>query len=245
MNDAKIDFWDHVSEARKRLLLSSIIVLVLGSVCYVYWEFLYSIIAKPAGVQKFISISVMEPFSARFKLALWGGFLLGFPFILYQLLAFIVPGLTKREKRFLIVMALFMVALFYGGIYFGYTYVLAIAIRWLEAQGAGLITPYLTISQYISFIGLFLLAFGISFETPVIIVVLVRVGVVRPITLIKQWRVVVIIILLAAAILTPDWSPVTMGIMALPMLVLYILGVGLSFIFAPKKRLRESRSEAG
>ncbi len=244
MKSKEMSFWEHVGELRKRLVLSFIIVIVLGAVCYAYWDYLLAFILKPAGKRELIYLNVMEPFVARFKLALWGGLIAGFPLVLYQIMAFVVPGLKRKEKIFLILMVFFMVLLFFSGIYFGYKYVLKVGINWLEAQGGGIIKPNLTVSQYISFVGLFLMAFGISFETPVVIVVLARVGAVRPITLIKQWRVAIVIILFAAAIITPDWSPITMGLMAAPMLILYILGVGLSFIFAPRKKaLKQARPQ--
>jgi sec-independent protein translocase protein TatC len=232
---------EHLAELRKRLILCFVCVIILGSICYAYWDILLNLLLKPAGNRNLIYLSIMEPFMARFKLAVWGGFLLGFPYILYQGLAFIVPGLNKREKGFVIVMSFFMITLFYGGMYFGYTNVLAVGITWLEGQGDGLIKANLAVSQYISFTSLFLLAFGVSFETPVIVVILAKLGVVRPITLIKQWRIALVVILLVAAIITPDWSPITMALMAAPMMALYTLGVGLSFIFAPrrKKELQE------
>lgn len=232
----EMTLWEHFGELRKRLLLSFIAIAIFSILCYTYWDILLYLLKKPTGGQNFVYLSYMEPFVARFKLALWGGFLLSFPFVLYQVMAFIVPGLKKSEKRFLVLAAFLMVLLFYSGIYFGYRFVLSVGIKWLESQGAGLLTPNLTISQFISFVGLFLLAFGACFETPLVVVILARIGAVRPIQLIKQWRMAIVIILVVSAVVTPDWSPVTMGLMAVPMLALYILGVILAFIFAPRKR---------
>ncbi len=235
--------WEHFGELRKRIVLSLIALTIFSAISYYYWPVLLELLTRPAGMKdKLVYLNLMEPFVSRFKLALWTGFLISFPFILYQVMAFVLPGLKRAEKSFIFVMSFFMVILFFGGVYFGYEYVLGVGIKWLEAQGAGLIKANLTVSEYISFTGLFLLAFGASFETPVITVILVRIGVVRPIQLIKQWRIAIVVILLFSAIATPDWSPVTMGLMAIPMFALYILGIMLSFIFAPrrKKELQET-----
>lgn len=244
MKNGYMSLWDHLHELRKRLILSSICVIVFGIICYIYWSFLLGILLKPAGGRELVYLNVMEPFVARFKLAMWGGFLLGFPFVLYQILAFVAPGLTKKEKRFFIIISFFLMILFYGGVYFGYKYVVGIGIKWLEAQGAGIVKSNLTVSEYISFIGLFLLAFGLAFETPLVVVFLTHFGLVSPVALIKQWRIATVIILLFAAIITPDWSPVTMGLMAAPIMGLYILGIALSFIFAPRKKKIKERAAA-
>lgn len=228
--------WEHLGELRKRLMISVLAIIIFGVICYINWEFILKLLIKPAGNRELVYLNLMEPFMARFKVATWGGFLLAFPIVIYQILAFILPGLEKREKVFLIIMSFLMFVLFFTGIYFGYTYVLTIGINWLESQGAGLIKANLTVSQYVSFIGLFLFAFGACFQTPVVVVFLAKIGAVKPIQLVKQWRVAVIVILLFSAIATPDWSPVTMVLMAVPMTTLYILGVILAFIFAPRKK---------
>lgn len=236
MKNKEMSIWEHLGELRKRLVLSVLAVLIIGSFCYIYWEFLLKILVQPVGNRQLIYLNIMEPFIARFKLAMWAGFLIAFPFVLYQILVFVVPGLTKKEKSFLIIMVFLMVVLFYSGVLFGYKYVLKTGITWLEAQGSGIVKANLTVSEYISFVSLFLLAFGISFETPAIILLLTRINLIRPIDLIKQWRIVITFILIFSAIITPDWSPITMFLMAIPMLFLYILGVGLSWIFAPRKK---------
>ncbi len=237
--------WEHFGELRKRIILSLIALIIASTLSYYYWPLLLELLTRPADIKdKLVYLNLMEPFVSRFKLALWAGFLISFPLILYQVMAFVVPGLKRAEKGFIIVMSFFMIILFFGGVYFGYEYILGVGITWLEAQGAGLIRANLTVSQYISFVGLFLLAFGVSFETPVVVVILVRLGVVRPIQLVKHWRIAIVAILLFSAIATPDWSPITMGLMAIPMFGLYILGVILSFIFAPRKKKELQQAEA-
>ncbi len=235
-------FWDHLEELRKRLFLSVLVILVFTAVCYNYWDVLLKLLLKPAGHRELVYLNITEPFVARFKLAMWGGFLFAFPFVLYQVLAFIIPGLNRKEKIFSLVMVIFMVILFYGGVYFGYKYILKIGITWLESQGSDLLKANLSVTQYISFVGLFLLAFGVSFETPAVVVFLTKLGLVKPKTLLTQWRVALVVILITSAVITPDWSPMTMTLMAIPMTLLYLLGVVLSFVFAPRKKADLSTS---
>ena len=115
-----------------------------------------------------------------------------------------------------------MILIFFAaGLSFGYFYVMPVGIRWLLDLAGQELKPVLTATQYISFCGWFLIAFGFSFETPIFILLMVRMGVVTPKQLRKNWRIAYIVILLFAAIITPDWNPVTMVLVAVPMVLLY------------------------
>jgi sec-independent protein translocase protein TatC len=222
-------FLEHLEELRKRLVVCAIAVFTTAMVCYYYWQPLFRIVQRPLpkGI-KLNYTTVMEPFIGRFRLAIFAGVFVAFPIILYQTLLFIAPALKSKEKRFLYPMMIMMIILFICGVIFGYYYLLPVSVKWLFGQGEGLLTPLITFDRYANFVGLFLLAMGGGFETPVVILFLTKIGVVSPKTLRKNWRIAYVAILTIAAIITPDWSPITMGVMAIPMFILYEMSIFLS-----------------
>jgi sec-independent protein translocase protein TatC len=139
--------------------------------------------------------------------------------------------MKSKEKRFVYPILVLMIIFFVCGVVFGYYYLLPISIKWLFSQGEGLLSPMITFDRYINFVGLFLLAFGAGFQTPIVILFLTKIGAVSPKTLRKNWRVAYVVILTIAAIITPDWSPITMIVMAIPMIMLYELSLILTRFF--------------
>lgn len=232
MVDKRISIIDHLEELRRAIIKSVIAISVAASVCYAYWKPIFEIVKKPLGKgQEIYVTSVMESFVGRFRIAIFAGLFLAFPVVLYQILSFIAPALKSKEKKFLYPILGMLVILFVCGVVFSYYIILPVGMEWLIGQGQGKLSLLITFDKYIAFVSLFLLAFGVGFETPVVILLLVKLGVVTPQTLRKNWRVAYIVILFIAAIITPDWSPITMGLMALPMLGLYELSIVLAKIF--------------
>lgn len=231
MVDKRMTLIEHLEELRRCIIKSVIAVLIGASACYAYWKPIFELAKKPLGKDKLIYVtSVMESFVGRFRVAIFAGLLLAFPIILYQVLSFMAPALKSKEKKFLYPVLGLLIVLFVIGVAFGYHFVLPVGMEWLIGQGEGELQLIITFDKYIAFVSLFLLAFGIGFETPLVILLLVKVGVVTPKTLRKNWRIAYVVILFIAAIITPDWSPITMGLMAVPMILLYELSILLARI---------------
>lgn len=226
--EKKMTIVQHLEELRRRIIISFVAIFITAPFCYFYAFRILRILMRPAGKITLVYLSPIEPFLARFKIALWSGFFLAFPVILYQALAFVSPALQKKERKFIFPVIFGLIILFVSGAVFGYLYIMPVGLKWLLGQAGGVLKANLTVSMYVSFASLFLLAFGVSFETPLVILLLVKLGVVTPQRLRSNWRFAYMIILIVAAIITPDWSPVTMGIMAVPMIILYELSVLLS-----------------
>jgi sec-independent protein translocase protein TatC len=167
----------------------------------------------------------------KLKLAIFLGTLVAAPFIIYELMAFISPALKSHEKKWAIPFVLFLVVLFYTGVVFGYYIVMPPAMKWLFAQSGGLFEVVPRVDEYLAFAVILTLGIGASFETPMFIVILNKFGIVSRQSLIKNWRIAVVLIVIIASILTPDWSPVTMLLFAAPMIVLYFLSILLVRIF--------------
>ncbi|MBI4744769.1 MAG: twin-arginine translocase subunit TatC [Actinobacteria bacterium] len=230
MADLKMTLIDHLEEFRRRMIVSFATILIAAAFCYSYAYRILRILTKPAGKITLVYLSPLEPFMVKFKIAIWAGVFLAMPILIYETLAFVAPALKNKEKKYVYPTIFLLCVLFVSGVVFGYNYIMPVGISWLFSQAGGMLKANLTASMYINFAALFLFAFGISFETPLVILLLVKLGVFTPKSLRENWRIAYMIILVFSAIATPDWSPVTMGIMALPMIILFELSVLLSRI---------------
>jgi|Deesub1362A_J573_1020465.scaffolds.fasta_scaffold01832_12 sec-independent protein translocase protein TatC len=224
--EKKMGFLDHMEELRQRILRSLFALVVASSLSGALWKPLWELLRKPAGEDiNFLAISVLEPFMFKVKLAIFAGALVAAPFIIYQLVAFVAPALKAHEKRWVYPFVAFLVILFYSGVVFGYLFVMPPATKWLLAQGMGTMLVQPRVDYYLGYAAILTLGMGACFETPLFIVLLSKLGIVDSKSLLSNWRIATIIILVIAAILTPDWSPVTMAIFAAPMIVLYFLSI--------------------
>ncbi len=220
-----MSFIEHLEELRRRIIVMFLSLVVALSVGFIFsWDIL-GLLKRPAA-QAGIPLNlhyqtVLEPFMVRFKIAMYAAVVLALPVIIYELLAYVAPALRKREKRFMAYALFFIILFFLFGVAFCYIYILPVGLQWLTGQSGGQIAPVLMASQYISFVSLLLLGVGLSFETPLVVWLAVRIGVVTPQRLHKNWRIAVIVILVFAGLITPDWNPVTMLLVAAPMFLLY------------------------
>ncbi len=223
MAEQRLTVLGHVDEFRKRLTYIVVSVLIAGAVGYFYADFVLEImVARLKPEFNLVYKSIMEPFMVRFKLGFIGGLIVSTPVIFYQVLAFLAPALKGREKRVLYPMVLVMVVLFGMGASLGYFYVMPVAWTWLYTQGTDLgIIQILSASDFINFVTLFLLAFGVAFETPLVLAALMKLKIVSHKTLRKNWRIAYVIMLIVAAIATPDWSLPPMLILGGSMIALY------------------------
>lgn len=239
-----MSYLHHLEELRRRIIVSGIALIVAFGVAWIFaWDIL-AFLKAPAGNITLNYMGPMEPFLVRFKLAMFGGVLLAMPVILFEVLSFVSPALKAKERRYTIMVMFMIVAFFVVGVIFGYRVIMPPGIRWLFNVAGAQMNPVISASQYVSFIGWFMIGLGISFETPVFIWFLVALGVVTPQQLQSQWRWAILIILLTASIITPDWSPVTMALVALPMAVLYILSIVLARITVRRKTAAAAAIEA-
>jgi sec-independent protein translocase protein TatC len=220
-----LTFFEHLEELRQRLIVGIVAVLLTAAVAYFFSFQILALLKMPAGKIELHYISILDPFMARFKVSVFAGVIVSSPIIFYEILAFLSPALRKKEKKFLFPAVAMLVVFFGVGVTVGFLYIVPVSIKWLIGQAGTELLPMLTVNEYIKFITLFLLAFGVGFETPVVILVLVKLGIVDYKTLRKNWRFAYIVILVIAAIATPDWSLPPMLILGGSMVVLYELAM--------------------
>jgi sec-independent protein translocase protein TatC len=226
--------WDHVKELRSRLFfaLIALVVTTLGS--FMFAQYAIEILAVPiGGLQNVVSIEVTENVGVFFRVSLLSGFILSLPIILYQLLAYITPGLYPNEKRMLLLSIPIATLLFIGGVAFSYFVMLPTAIPFLVSILGVQTLPRL--SNYINFVTNLMFWIGIAFETPLVVFALAKFHIVTAQALLKQWRFAIVIIAVIAAVVTPTPDPVNMGLLMAPLFVLYLLSVLFAYIANPNK----------
>jgi len=226
----------HLLELRNRLMkatLALVIGVIIGAIfTRPFLEFLINFLQGASQLQL---LSPAEPIFLYLKAALILGAIIASPFILYQIFAFIVPGLTKSEKRGLYFALPMAGGLFALGVAFGMFVVLPFTLRYLQSFLADLIKAEYGASFYMSFVLSFLLWLGIGFELPLVIAILARLGIVSPQQLRKFWRYAIVIIAVLAAVITPTPDPFNMSIVMVPLLFLYGFGIILAH-FTYKER---------
>jgi sec-independent protein translocase protein TatC len=185
----------------------------------------------------------MDPLNLYLQVALIGGAILAAPFILYQVWLFIAPGLYQKEKRFVIPFMAATVGLFLTGAAFGYFFVLPGALKILIVDFGNKFNPMVTIEEYTGFFLSIILGLGVSFELPILIFFLALFGIVSPRFLWKNIRYAILAVFVVAAVICPSPDPSTMCIYAIPMLALYILGIGVAWWVHPSRRRAKQAEE--
>jgi sec-independent protein translocase protein TatC len=236
----------HLVELRQRLLKAVVAVAIVFAPCAWFANDLFTIIATPL-IQKMpvgssmIATSLISPFMAPLKLSLFVAIFIAMPYVLYQAWAFVAPGLYKREKRFAIPLVVSSILLFYCGVAFAYFVVFPLMFAFLTTTAPTGVQVMTDISNYLDFVLLLFFAFGVAFEMPVATVLLAATGMVRVETMAKNRGYVILGIFVIAAFLTPP-DALSQTAMALPMWILYEIGIFLSRILL-KEKLTQQRSE--
>jgi sec-independent protein translocase protein TatC len=236
----------HLVELRQRLLKCVLALGIAFVPCAIYANQLFTLVATPL-IEKMpqggqlISTSLVAPFIAPFKLALFVALFAAMPYILYQAWAFVAPGLYKREKRFAVPLVVSSIVLFYAGVAFAYFVVFPLMFAFLTTTAPTGVQLMTDMTNYLDFVLLLFLAFGVAFEVPVAVVLLAATGLVRIETMTKNRGYVILGIFIVAAFLTPP-DALSQTFMAGPMYLLYELGIVLSRILL-KEKLAQQRSE--
>jgi sec-independent protein translocase protein TatC len=237
-SEAKMSFFDHLEELRRRLVLATIGFVVAFFICWAYWEPIYSVLAKPItealNGEKLIYLNPTEPFTLSMKLGFIGGIFLASPWILWQLWLFVSPGLYKHEKKYALPFVLFSSALFISGGLFGYFLAFPYTLKFLVGYAPSF-KPQVTISEYFDLASMVLIGLGIIFQLPILILVLSFFGLITPGFLWRNFQYAVLIIAIIAAVITPTTDIPTMLLFMAPMLLLYLLGIPISWMFSRKR----------
>jgi sec-independent protein translocase protein TatC len=223
--DKVMSVWDHINELRVRLMkaMGALVITTLLSL-FGLADYFLRFLAKPVGgLEVLVALEVTEGMGVYMRVGLLSGFIIALPIIVYQILAYVVPGLYDNEKRWLFSAIPIATLLFISGVLFSYFVMLPTAlpflINFLNVQAM------ISISRYVTFVTNMMFWIGISFETPLVMFILAKLNVVSPAMLLKQWRYAVVIIALLAAVITPTVDPINMGLLMVPLFAIYLLSV--------------------
>ena len=214
----------HLTELRRRII-RSVVSLCLGfGICYVFQDYIFSMLLIHSKDLQLITVSPTELFMEGLKTSFFAGLFLSSPVILYQICAFLWPGLRQNEQKYLFRGLVFGTGLFLLGVLFAYYAVIPAALRFLTGLSVSGVKPMYTLNNYMSFIWTFLILFGMAFQVPVVLSLLALIGLVKPQSLRNKRKYCVLIIFIVSAILTPP-DVVSQVLMAVPLLGLYEIGI--------------------
>lgn len=215
---------EHIVELRKRLIIAAGGLILAVVICFFFSEPIMQLLCLPiGGMSELKSIEITENVAAVFDVVLLAGFILAFPLIAYEVLAFILPALKPNEKRVLFRFLPPVIFFFLAGVCFAFFVVLPAAVPFLTSFMG--IKTEIRPSDYISFSTNLIFWIGIVFEMPIVIYILSRLGIVTPTFLLRNWRQAVVICAVLAMVITPTVDPVNMMLLMVPLVALYFLSI--------------------
>ena len=226
-SDAEMSLSDHLEELRQRAFwsVSTVLTAILLSIFSV--KNIVKVLQEPALGIKFLQFAPGEYFFASIKVAAYTGLLVSSPFFIYQIILFVLPGMTKNERKTIIPIILGAITLFTLGLLFGYFILVPAALNFFINYGSEVVEPFWSFEQYFEFILILLFSTGLAFQLPVIQVMLGLFRIISGETMITAWRYVILASTVVGAVLTPSVDPLTQILMSSIIIVLYFSGAGI------------------
>jgi sec-independent protein translocase protein TatC len=218
---------DHLEELRRRILRSLLALVVAAAACLAFVRPLVRLLELPAGDIRFLQLAPGEFLAVSLKVAGYGGLTLALPYMLYEALAFVLPGLSRRERRLVAPAVAASALLFAAGLVFAWWALVPAALNFLVSYGADVVEPMWSIERYLDFVLLLMVATALSFQLPVLQLILGALGLIRARTMGAAWRWVLLGAAVASAVLTPSTDPLTMLLLAGAIMALYLVGLAL------------------
>jgi len=225
--EVEMSIFDHLEELRRRIFYALIAVAISVVGCFFTVKPIVQLLEVPAQGVKFLQLAPGEYFFVSIKVAGYSGLLLSSPFVLYQIIQFVLPGLTRRERRLLGPVVLGSSVLVGAGIVFAYLLLIPAALKFFISYGADVVEQLWSIDKYFEFVLLMLFSIGLAFQIPIIQLLLGALGIVSSEKMFSGWRYVIVGSVVLGAILTPSTDPLTQCLLAGAVLGLYYSGIGL------------------
>ena len=234
MRGRELPIRQHIAELRTRVTWSVVAVLAGTAIAFAFHQQVLTFLMAPA--QGFDEIPTKQPIytelteflGTAMKVSLLAGLVLALPFVLFQAVMFVAPGLTPSERRYLYALLPLSLLAFVAGAAFGYRVLFPPAVKFLLTFGSDVATPYIRIGNYTNLMVTLLLWMGLVFETPLILFFLSKIGLVTPKLLARSRRYAVVVAFILGAIITPTFDPINQTLVALPIIVLYEVGIWLA-----------------
>jgi sec-independent protein translocase protein TatC len=242
-----MSFLEHLEELRRRIIYGFLYVAAGLSICWGFHERIFAVMQKPIMValanhhldQKLAYLNPTDPFNMYLKISFLAGIFVASPLVLYQVWAFIAPGLYRNERRYVLPFMFSTVGLFLAGGYFGYRMVYPTALDFLIAF-SGQFTPMITIGEYTNLFLTIIAGLGMVFEMPILVFFLALMGILSAGWMWRNFRYSILVIFIIAAIITPTTDIMNMCIFAAPMIGLYLVSIGIAWFVHPTRRKKRA-----
>jgi sec-independent protein translocase protein TatC len=226
-DDVEMGFFDHLEELRQRLFYSLIAVFFGCIGCFIFVKPLVSFLEIPANGIRFAEITPGGFFYTSFKVAGYSGLILASPIILYQIIQFILPGLTRKERKLILPVVIGSTFLFLLGLVFAYYTLIPVALKFFVSYAQDIVEQYWSINEYFGTVLSLLFYTGLTFQVPVIQLLLGSLGIVSSQKMFSAWRYVILGAAILGAVITPSTDPFTQSLLGGAVLALYFGGIGL------------------
>ncbi len=234
-SEKKVTVLGHLTELRKRLIRSIIVIVVASIVCFIFYKQIFDILIAPAQGINLVFIEMTEMLGTIMRVCLFSGIIIAMPYLTYELIMFVSPALTRKEKRYVYLILPWIALMFAAGVIFGYFVLAPRMILFLTTFGSDIATPQIKIGNYISVVTRLLLAIGLVFEMPVLTTFLARVGVITSKWLADKRKAAIILAFVLAAIITPTIDPINQSLVAIPLIILYEMSIWMAKLVQKRK----------
>lgn len=232
----EMSFFDHLEELRKRAIIIILAVIISSAALFPFMPRLIEILRQELINVPLHTFSPMEALFVTFKASIYAGVVISSPIIIYELWAFVSPGLTEKERKMVIIALTPTIALFLAGASFAYFLILPVTLKFFFSFSYRISTPLFGLDQTLSFVFSMLFIFGVVFQFPLVIAVLTRLGVVTHDFLASKRKYAFVIIFVVAGIITPDPTVVSQTLVGVPLYVLFEVSIWVSRFIGKKKR---------
>ena len=226
----ELPFSEHIEELRQRIFLVFGIILLLTSFAFIEVKSLVKILELPINNVKFFQISPGEYFISTIKISFYTGLLFSSPFIIGQLILFLLPGLTKKETKIILPLLLSSLILFALGLAFSYYTLIPAALNFFLNYSEEVLEPFWSFDQYFEFILVLFYSTGLAFQIPILQILIGLLNIVSPKQMLSAWRYIILVSTVLGAILTPSTDPLTQLLLSVAILLLYFSGLGILFL---------------
>ena len=226
----ELPFTEHIQEIRTRVFSLISIALLLTLICFLEIKTIVQLLESPINDLKFFQISPGEYFFLTFKISFYSGLLFTSPFIIIQLILFLIPGITKQEIKYVLPLFFSSIVLFGSGLIFSYFILIPAALNFFLNYSEEVLEPFLSFDQYFNFVLVIFYSTGIAFQIPIIQILLGLANIISIFQMLKIWKYVALIATILGAVLTPSTDPVTQLFLSFAILFLYFIGLGVLFL---------------
>nr|YP_010516949.1 Sec-independent protein translocase component TatC [Haslea provincialis]UXN44731.1 Sec-independent protein translocase component TatC [Haslea provincialis] len=226
----ELPFAEHIEELRQRLFLLFWVIIILTCTAFIEVKDLVKILELPIQNVKFFQISPGEYFISTIKISFYTGLLFSSPFVIGQLILFLLPGLTKKETKIILPLLLSSLVLFGLGLTFSYYVLIPAALNFFLNYSEEVIEPLWSFDQYFEFILVLFYSTGLAFQIPILQILVGLLNIVSTKQMLGAWRYIILMSTILGAILTPSTDPLTQLLLSLAILLLYFSGLGILFL---------------